>query len=63
MPTNENTVEFDEQVNGWVVKYRCPSCGRKYKVTFDKPTNKRVKCNFCNYMVKITVRQNSVSVS
>lgn len=63
MSSNENSVEFDEQVNGWVVKYRCPNCGRKYKVTLHKPTNKKIKCNFCKYIVRLTIHQNSISVS
>lgn len=63
MSTEENSVEFDEEVNGWIVKYRCPNCGRKYKVILSEPKNKKVQCNFCKYIVKLTVRQNSVSVS
>lgn len=64
MGTEENSIEFDEQSNGWIVRYRCPSCGRPYKVTIDDPTKTRtVRCNFCKYLVKIHFRQNSISVS
>ena len=63
MSSKEDSIEFDDDVNGWIVKYRCPNCGRRYKVTFNKPKNRRIKCNYCHYVVKITVNQNSVSVS
>lgn len=63
MSEEENIIEFDDQINGYLVKYRCPSCGRKYKVILDKPHNKNIRCSYCKYMVKIRVSQNSISVS
>ncbi|MHA1378057.1 MAG: hypothetical protein ACTSRG_06720 [Candidatus Helarchaeota archaeon] len=63
MSEEKNSIEFDNQINGYLVKYRCPNCGRKYKVTMDKPHNKNVRCNYCKYMVKIRVNQNGISVA
>ena len=63
MSSDENSIEFDDQVNGYLIKYRCPGCGRKYKLTLDRPVNKNIRCNFCKYLVKIRVSQNAISVS
>ena len=58
----ENTIEFDEDVNGYIIKYRCPGCGRRYKVNLESPHSKNIRCNNCHYLVKIRVNQNGISV-
>lgn len=63
MKSTENNIEFDKQVNGYVVKYRCPSCGRRHKITLERPTNKKIRCKFCKFLIKLNIKQNSVAVS
>ncbi|MHA1301259.1 MAG: hypothetical protein ACTSO9_17695 [Candidatus Helarchaeota archaeon] len=58
----ENKIEFDKDINGYIIKYRCPNCGRRYKVKLEQPKSRNIRCNFCKYMVKIRINQNGITV-